>query len=200
MKRCENLLIKLKEAIIVEGKYDKIKLSQLVDTIIIDVCGFNIYKNKEKVNLIKRLANTNGIIILTDSDHAGFMIRNYLKGIISEHQMRHVYIPDIFGKEKRKKNYSKEGKLGVEGIPNDILKKLLEKLATKDFETKPQTHSITKLDFFNYGLSGGNNSTQKRKNLLKKLDLPEHLSQNEMIKVLNEIISYDEFLKLLKNL
>ena len=114
-------MIKIKEAIIVEGKYDKIKLSRLVDTLIIDVCGFNIFKDKPKIKLIKRIAKKNGILILTDSDHAGFMIRNFFKSIIPENNIKHAYIPDIFGKEKRKRAFSKEKKLGVEGIPDDIL-------------------------------------------------------------------------------
>lgn len=193
-------MLKLKEAIIVEGKYDKIKLSQIVDAVIIDVCGFNIFRDKEKIELIKRLADKNGIIILTDSDHAGFMIRNYLKSIIPNHKIKNVYIPDVFGKEKRKRNPSKEGKLGVEGIPNDVLIELLKRSADLKQDEGYSSRKITKLDFFDAGLTGQNNSTQRRKMLLKKLNLPENLSQNAFLKVLNEIITYEEYLKLVEEL
>lgn len=189
-------MLSIKEAIIVEGKYDKIKLSQIVDGIIVDVCGFNIFRDKEKIEFIKKLADKNGIIILTDSDHAGFMIRNYLNGIIPDSKIRHAYIPDIYGKEKRKIRYSKEGKLGVEGIPDKILISILKKVSTNK-TIKKNDKVITKLDFFEAGLSGGPNSSQKRKVLLKRMDLPENLSQNALLKVLNEIISYDEYLKIL---
>ena len=195
-------MIKIKQTIVVEGKYDKIKLSQLVDTIIIDVCGFNIFKDKEKLNLIKKLADKNGILILTDSDHAGFMIRNYLNGVIPKEKIINAYIPDIFGKEKRKRNSSREGKLGVEGIPNDILISIIEKsVRSKKDENKGKSKKIiTKIDFFNDGLTGKDNSFSKRKALLKLLNLPENLSQNALLRVLNEIISYDEYLNILRNL
>lgn len=197
-------MLKLKEVVIVEGKYDKIKLSQILDALIIDVGGFNIFKNKEKINLIKKLAEKNGVLILTDSDHAGFMIRNYLNGIIPQDKIKHAYIPDIIGKEKRKRSYSKERKLGVEGIKDDIILDSIKKAGLKQFKNgnnKNQSDTkITKLDFFQDGLSGCENSTLKRKALIKKLNLPENLSQNALIKVLNEIITYEEYKDIIKTL
>lgn len=197
-------MLKLKEVVIVEGKYDKIKLSQILDALIIDVGGFNVFKNKEKVNLIKKLAQKNGALILTDSDHAGFMIRNYLNGIIPQDKIKHAYIPDIIGKEKRKKVYSKERKLGVEGIRDDIILESIKRAGLKQVKNgntiDTKETKITKLDFFQDGLSGGENSTSKRKALIKKLNLPENLSQNALIKVLNEIITYEEYKNLVKNL
>ena len=127
-------MLKLKEVVIVEGKYDKIKLSQILDALIIDVGGFNIFKNKEKVQMIKKLADKNGVLILTDSDHAGFMIRNYLNGIIPQDKIKHAYIPDIIGKEKRKKTYSKERKLGVEGVDDKIILDAINKVSLKKEE------------------------------------------------------------------
>lgn len=197
-------MLKLQEVVIVEGKYDKIKLSQIVDALIIDVGGFSIFKDKKKVNLIKRLAEKNGVLILTDSDHAGFIIRNYLNGIIPQSKIKHAYIPDIIGKEKRKKIYSKERKLGVEGIKDDIILDSIKRAGLKQFKNANNKSynepKITKIDFFQDGLSGGKNSTLKRKALIKKLDLPENLSQNALLKVLNEFITYEEYKDLIKNL
>ncbi len=186
-------MLKLKEVVIVEGKYDKIKLSQILDALIIDVGGFNIFKNKEKVQMIKKLADKNGVLILTDSDHAGFMIRNYLNGIIPKDKIKHAYIPDIIGKEKRKKSYSKERKLGVEGVDDKIILDAINKVSLKKEEKTNNIKEITKMDFYEDGLSGRDNSSNKRKKLLKKLDLPENLSQNALIEVLNKTISYDEY-------
>lgn len=185
-------MLKLKEVVIVEGKYDKIKLSQILDALIIDVGGFNIFKNKEKVQMIKKLADKNGVLILTDSDHAGFMIRNYLNGIIPQDKIKHAYIPDIIGKEKRKKTYSKERKLGVEGVDDKIILDAINKVSLKKEEKTNNIKEVTKMDFYKDGLSGRDNSSDKRKKLLKKLNLPENLSQNALIKVLNKTISYDE--------
>ncbi len=186
-------MLKLKEVVLVEGKYDKIKLSQILDALIIDVGGFNIFKNKEKVQMIKKLADKNGVLILTDSDHAGFMIRNYLNGIIPKDKIKHAYIPDIIGKEKRKKSYSKERKLGVEGVDDKIILDAINKVSLKREEKTNNIKEITKMDFYEDGLSGRDNSSNKRKKLLKKLDLPENLSQNALIEVLNKTISYDEY-------
>lgn len=197
-------MLKLKEVVIVEGKYDKIKLSQILDALIIDVGGFNIFKNKKKLNLIKKLAKKNGALILTDSDHAGFMIRNYLNGIIPQNKIKHAYIPDIIGKEKRKKTYSKEKKLGVEGINDEIILDSIKKSGLKQFKNDnnkiQNSPAITKLDFFQDGLSGSENSASKRKSLIKNLNLPENLSQNALLKILNEIITYDEYKNLIKKL
>lgn len=193
-------MLKLKEVVIVEGKYDKIKLSQILDALIIDVGGFNIFKNKEKVQMIKKLADKNGILILTDSDHAGFMIRNYLNGIIPQGKIKHAYIPDIIGKEKRKKTYSKERKLGVEGVDDKIILDAINKVSLKKEEKTNNIKEITKMDFYEDGLSGRDNSSDKRKKLLKKLNLPENLSQNALIKVLNKTISYDEYKRVVEEL
>lgn len=193
-------MLKLKEVVIVEGKYDKIKLSQILDALIIDVGGFNIFKNKEKVQMIKKLADKNGILILTDSDHAGFMIRNYLNGIIPQDKIKNAYIPDIIGKEKRKKTYSKERKLGVEGVDDKIILDAINKVSLKKEEKTNNIKEITKMDFYEDGLSGRDNSSDKRKKLLKKLNLPENLSQNALIKVLNKTISYDEYKRVVEEL
>lgn len=193
-------MLKLKEVVIVEGKYDKIKLSQILDALIIDVGGFNIFKNKEKVQMIKKLADKNGVLILTDSDHAGFMIRNYLNGIIPQDKIKHAYIPDIIGKEKRKKTYSKERKLGVEGVDDKIILDAINKVSLKKEEKTNNIKEITKMDFYEDGLSGRNNSSDKRKKLLKKFNLPENLSQNALIKVLNKTISYDEYKRVVEEL
>lgn len=193
-------MLKLKEVVIVEGKYDKIKLSQILDALIIDVGGFNIFKNKEKVQMIKKLADKNGVLILTDSDHAGFMIRNYLNGIIPQDKIKHAYIPDIIGKEKRKKTYSKERKLGVEGVDDKIILDAINKVSLKKEEKTNNIKEITKMDFYEDGLSGRDNSSDKRKKLLKKINLPENLSQNALIKVLNKTISYDEYKRVVEEL
>lgn len=193
-------MLKLKEVVIVEGKYDKIKLSQILDALIIDVGGFNIFKNKEKVQMIKKLADKNGVLILTDSDHAGFMIRNYLNGIIPQDKIKNAYIPDIIGKEKRKKTYSKERKLGVEGVDDKIILDAINKVSLKKEEKTNNIKGITKMDFYEDGLSGRDNSSDKRKKMLKKLNLPENLSQNALIKVLNKTISYDEYKRVVEEL
>ena len=193
-------MLKLKEVVIVEGKYDKIKLSQILDALIIDVGGFNIFKNKEKIQMIKKLADKNGVLILTDSDHAGFMIRNYLNGIIPQGKIKHAYIPDIIGKEKRKKTYSKERKLGVEGVDDKIILDAINKVSLKEEEKTNNIKEITKMDFYEDELSGRDNSSDKRKKLLKKLNLPENLSQNALIKVLNKTISYDEYKRVVEEL
>ena len=189
-------MIKVNEAIIVEGKYDKIKLSSIVDGLIIETNGFRIFKDKEKINLLRNLAKKRGILIFTDSDSAGFLIRNYISSIIPKENIKHAYIPDIYGKEKRKYNYSKEGKLGVEGIPKKIIEKSLKDAGVIFKETelvKKNKREITKIDLYDYGLSGRDNSSELRKVFLKQLNLPEHLSVNSLIKVLNCSLTYEEF-------
>ena len=189
-------MIKVNEAIIVEGKYDKIKLSSIVDGLIIETNGFRIFKDKEKINLLRNLAKKRGILIFTDSDSAGFLIRNYISSIIPKVNIKHAYIPDIYGKEKRKYNYSKEGKLGVEGIPKKIIEKSLKDAGVIFKETelvKKNKREITKIDLYDYGLSGRDNSSELRKAFLKQLNLPEHLSVNSLVKVLNCSLTYEEF-------
>ena len=192
-------MIKIKEAIIVEGKYDKIRLSSIIDGIIIETNGFRIFKDKSKMALLKKLADTNGLLIFTDSDSAGFLIRNHIRAIIPKEKIKHAYIPNIYGKEKRKNKYSKEGKLGVEGVSEEIILNALKKagviyrnLDTKTKKDKP----ITRLDLYNCGLIGKDNSAQIRKNFIKCLDLPEYLSVNALLDVLNCIMTYEEFKKI----
>lgn len=195
-------MIKLDRPIIVEGKYDIVKLSNIIDGVIIKTDGFGIFKDREKQALLRRFAEEKGIIVLTDSDSAGFLIRNFIKSTIPQERIIHVYIPDIYGKEKRKTEASKEGKLGVEGIEEAVLLEAFEKAGingeiTSDEEPR---RMITNLDFYEYGLSGGANSKEKRQALLKKLALPERMSSSSMIKILNCFITYEEFTEKVKEL
>lgn len=190
-------MIKLKQAVVVEGKYDKIKLSSIIDAPIIVTNGFGIFKDKEKLSYIKRVALSRGIIIMTDSDNAGFMIRNrILKAVGKEAEVINVYIPDIFGKEKRKEHKSAEGKLGVEGIDADIIREALFKFGVLCEKSETRAKSITKTDLYTFGLSGGSNSAEKRKALLKKLNLPENMTTNSMLDAINMFMSFDEFISL----
>lgn len=180
-------------AVIVEGKYDKIKLSSVIDAVIIPTNGFRVFKDKEKMELIRYYASGVGIIILTDSDSAGFKIRNYIKGSVGNARIFNVYIPDIYGKERRKTEYSKEGKLGVEGMDEEILIEAFKKSGI-DFSSEPRRRrDITKMDLFEDGLSGGANSSEKRARLLKKLGLPELLTANAMLEVLNSMFTREQY-------
>ncbi len=194
-------MIKVKEAVIVEGKYDKIKLSSIIEGLIIETHGFQIFSDKEQMEMIRRLADKRGVLVLTDSDSAGFMIRHYLSGAISPDKIKHAYIPDILGKEGRKDRPSKEGKLGVEGMPVAAIIDALRRAGVVCEDDKiPSGRMIAKTDLYLAGLSGGENSVQKRKTLLKELALPEHLAVNSMVGVLNSIMSYDEFCSLIDKL
>lgn len=184
------LVQKIKEAIIVEGTYDKIKLSQLYDTAIVTTDGFGIYKNTQKVELIKKLAAKDGIIVLTDSDSAGFQIRNYIKNFVKNGLVKHAYIPDIEGKEKRKTKPSKEGFLGVEGISDEIIIEAIEKCSVMKCNDEKK---ITKTDLFLDGLSGGDKSKELRLHLTKQLDLPKRMSANMLLDVLNSLYTYEEY-------
>lgn len=191
---------KIKEVIVVEGRYDKKTVENVVDTVIIETSGFGIFSNKEKVRLLNKMAEKRGIIVLTDSDGAGFLIRNYLKNTVSKDKVKHAYIPDRYGKEKRKKVGSKEGKLGVEGMKKeDILNALIRCGATFEDEenTVSEREPITKADMFSLGLSGGAGSSEKRLVLQKKLDLPEKLSANALLDVLNALYSKEEFYEII---
>lgn len=176
-----------------EGKYDKIKLSSLLDTVIIQTDGFGIFKNKEKMALIRRLAQTRGIVILTDSDSAGFQIRSYIGGSLPQDKVIHAYIPDMIGKEKRKSAPSQEGKLGVEGMPSKILMESLERAGVTCEEAAEPGRKITKNDLYEDGLSGRPNSKALKKKLLAQLKLPEHLSSNALVEILNLFMTYDEY-------
>lgn len=188
-------MIKLKQAVIVEGKYDKIKLSNIVDAPIICTDGFGIFKDKELRNLIKSLAERNGIVVLTDSDSAGFKIRNFIGQFVDRQYITNAYIPDIFGREKRKTEASKEGKLGVEGVPESVIINALERTGILFEKSDAPSRKITKADFFELGLSGGKNSAEYRRKLLKSYNLPERLSANSLIDILNSITTYDEFIR-----
>lgn len=193
-------MIKIKQAIIVEGRYDKIKLSSLVDALIIPTNGFALYKDKETSELIKMLAKKTGVIILTDSDSAGFQIRSRLRSIIKEGEVINVYIPDVFGKERRKRVPSKQGKLGVEGMTAEVLLEAFRKAGViSEGETAPKSDPITKADFVELGLSGGENSAERRAALQRRLGLPELLSANLLLEILNVNYTREEFLAMLAN-
>jgi ribonuclease M5 len=194
-------MLKINEAVIVEGKYDKIRLSSVIDATIIETDGFSIFGDKEKLALIKRLAEIKGILIITDSDLAGFKIRNYLCSAIPSHFIKHAYIPDIFGKEKRKALPSKEGKLGVEGIPKDILLKALENAGVLTSQNgSKERQMITKAHLFEDGLSGTPNSNTLRLKLLEYLNLPKRLTSKKLVEVLNIIMTYEEYKKVIKDI
>ena len=193
-------LIKCTKPIVVEGKYDKIKLSALIDGTIIETNGFTVFKDKDKLEMLRVLAKKTGIIILTDSDSAGFKIRNYIRGSISEGEIIHVYIPDIYGKEKRKITPSKEGKLGVEGIDVKTLRECFEKAGVFTENSDKKREEITKTDLFFLGLSGTDNASAQRKKLLKKLNFPELISTKALLPILNTLFNREEFIKLIENL
>jgi len=193
-------MIKLDRPVIVEGKYDVIKLSNIIDGLIIKTDGFGIFKDREKQSFLRALAKEKGIIVLTDSDGAGFVIRNFISSIVPPNRITHVYIPDIFGKEKRKTEFSAEGKLGVEGISEKVLLEAFEKAGVTASLTNEKRRLITPLDLYENGLSGKPNSAEKRKMLLKKLSLPEHLSSSALIKILNTFVTYEDFEKTVKEL
>ena len=179
-------MVKIREAIVVEGRYDKNTLSQIVDAPILETAGFGIFKDEQQLGLLRRVAESRGLIIFTDSDGAGFVIRNHLKSCIDGKYLKHAYIPDISGKERRKAAPGKEGKLGVEGMRQEIILEALRRAgATIEGEERAQTVAITKQDLMELGLSGGAGSSEKRRRLLKKLDLPEHMSTNAMLEALN---------------
>lgn len=186
-------MIRIREAIVVEGRYDKNTLSQIVDAPILQTDGFGIMKDKQMLSLLRRVARERGIIILTDSDGAGFVIRNYLKSAIDGKYLKHAYIPDVPGKEKRKAAPGKEGKLGVEGMTPDVILESLRRAGAtlEGEEISEPVNRITKQDLMDLGLSGGENSSETRKKLLKKLDLPEHMSANAMLQALNLICDLD---------
>lgn len=191
-------LIKLDKPIIVEGKYDKITLENIVDTLIIQTDGFRIFKDKDKCEMIKTLAKRFGVIVLTDSDSAGNMIRGYIKKIAGDCEIINVYIPRIKGKEKRKEKGGKEGVLGVEGMTADIINEAFEKCGVFGKTVAKKSRKITKCDLFVCGLSGKENSSENRISFLKYISLPENLSSNAMLDVLNTIFEYTEFCEVVK--
>ncbi|MBE6984200.1 MAG: DUF4093 domain-containing protein [Ruminococcaceae bacterium] len=186
-------MIKLRQAIVVEGRYDKNTLSQIVDAPIFETNGFGIMKDKKLLAFLRRVAQERGLVILTDSDGAGFVIRNFLKGALPKEHVLHAYIPDVYGKERRKAHGGKEGKLGVEGMSREILRKALENAGVQVEEASEPVRRITKTDLFLAGLSGGSSSSAKRKELQLDLNLPEHLGSNAFLEALNLLMSYEEF-------
>ncbi len=187
-------MIKIKQAVIVEGKYDKIKLSGIIDAPIIQTDGFGIFKDKELQLLIRKLAEKRGILVLTDSDSAGFRIRSFIGSTVDRKDIVHAYIPDIFGKESRKTEPSKEGKIGVEGVSEQVIMQALANAGVLCESAQEPARPITKLDLYELGFTGGADSSKKRAALLKYYSFPERLSANSLIKVLNCITTYEQFL------
>lgn len=190
---------RVREAIVVEGRYDKNALSQVVDAVILETAGFGVFKDQERLALLRRLAQQRGIIVLTDSDGAGFVIRNFLKGAIPPEQVKHAYIPDIRGKERRKRAPGKEGKLGVEGMELSVLRQALERAGATIEDggaPSPQREPLTKGDFYELGLTGRPDSAARRQALQKRLGLPERLSANGLLQALNALYGREEFLAL----
>ena len=186
-------MVKIREAIVVEGRYDKNTLSQIVDATILETQGFGVFNDKQQMALLRRVAQKHGLIVFTDSDGAGFVIRNHIKSAINGKYLKHAYIPDIPGKERRKAAPGKEGKLGVEGMtPEVILEALRRAGATIEGESAATGRNITKQDMMALGLSGGPNSSMLRQTLLKKLDMPEHMSANAMLQALNLLYTLEE--------
>lgn len=188
-------MIKLRQVVVVEGKYDKITLSNIIDATIITTDGFGIYKNKDKMALIRAFAKNKGIIIMTDSDSAGAQIRGFLKGICADGEIINVYIPQLKGKEKRKDKPSKEGLLGVEGMNKECVLNALQKSGVSQYKYEENSRKISKTDLFSLGLSGGDNSAFLRKMLLKHLNLPDNLSANAFLDAVNTLFTYEEFIK-----
>lgn len=193
-------MIKIRQAVIVEGKYDKIKLSGIIDAPIIQTDGFGIFKDKELQLLIRKLAEKRGILVLTDSDSAGFKIRSFIGSTVDQKNIRHAYIPDIFGKESRKTEPSKEGKIGVEGVSEEIIMKALENAGVLCESTPEPERPITKLDLYELGFTGGEDSSYKRAALLRYYSFPSRLSANSLVKVLNCVTTYDRFIEDVKEI
>ena len=194
-------MVKIKEAIVVEGRYDKNTLSQILDAPILETSGFGIFKDKQQMALLRRIAETRGLIVFTDSDGAGFLIRNHIKSAIPGKYLKHAYIPDIYGKEKRKAAPGKEGKLGVEGMTKDVILESLRRAgATIEGEAVSGSQQITKQDLMELGLSGGADASNNRLKLLKKLNLPERMSPNAMLQALNLLYNLEELQAILQNL
>lgn len=190
----------VKETIVVEGIYDKIKLSEIIDSLIFVTDGFSFFNNKKAQKTLISLAEKTGIVILTDSDSAGLKIRNFVKQLLPKEQVKHAYIPEICGKERRKTTPSKEGLLGVEGVSSEIILKALTDSGCSlsgNSEKKPKSRLITKADFYALGLSGRDNSVFKRQALSQKLALPSKLSANMLLDVVNRLLTYEELVSLI---
>ena len=194
-------MVRIREVILVEGKYDKNTLLQVVDATVLETKGFGIFKDKAMQAYLRRVARERGLIVLTDSDGAGFVIRNFLKGILPKEQVKHAYIPDIAGKERRKAAPGKEGKLGVEGMRPEVLLDCLERAgATREGAVSAPRQPITKADLFALGLTGGTGSSEKRRRLLAALRLPAHLNANGLLDALNLLYSREELSRLMEQI
>ena len=193
-------MLKIREAIVVEGRYDKNTLAQIVDAPILETKGFGLFKDPKQLELLRNVAKKRGLIVLTDSDGAGFVIRNHIKSAIAAKYLKHAYIPDVAGKEKRKAAPGKEGKLGVEGMSPEVLLAALKNAgATIEGEnTAQENDQITKQDFVEFGLSGGLNASERRKRLQNRLHLPEHMSANALLQALNLLLSREELGKIVR--
>ena len=190
---------RIREVIVVEGRYDKNTISQVVDAAVVTLGGFAVFNDREKLSFLRRLAEERGLIVLTDSDGAGFVIRNYLKGALPRDRVKQAYIPDIPGKERRKRSPGKEGKLGVEGMKSAVLLEALRRAGATFEDEAPAVERgepITKADLYALGLTGGTGSAERRQVLLRRLDLPEHLTPNAMLEALNLLYGREEFLAL----
>jgi ribonuclease M5 len=194
-------VLKIQEANVVEGRYDKNTLSQIVDAPIFETNGFAIFKDKQQMALLRQVAQKRGLIVFTDSDGAGFVIRNHIKSAIDNRLLKHAYIPDLYGKERRKKSPGKEGKLGVEGMTKTVLLEALCRAgATVQGEEVNCRCNISKQDLMELGLSGGPDASTKRLELLKRLNLPEHMSTNAMLQALDLLLSLEELRQIVKDL
>lgn len=194
-------MVKIKEAILVEGRYDKNTLSQILDAPILETSGFGIFKDKQQMALLRRIAETRGLIVFTDSDGAGFVIRNHIKSAIPGKYLKHAYIPDIYGKEKRKAAPGKEGKLGVEGMTKEVILESLRRAgATMEGAEILPVRQITKQDLMELGLSGTPEASANRLKLLKHLNLPERMSPNAMLQALNLLYNLEELSTIMESM
>ena len=195
-------MLRIKEAIVVEGRYDKNTLSQVVDTLILETGGFHIFKDPEQMALLRRAAQRRGLIVLTDSDGAGFVIRNYLKGALPKGCVKQAYVPDIAGKERRKRHGSKEGKLGVEGMRPQVILDALRRagatFAQQDESELPVHPVITKADFYEWGLAGRPDSTARRAAVLHALDLPAHMTANALLEFINAVGTHEQVAEIIQ--
>ncbi len=194
-------MVKIKEAIVVEGRYDKNTLSQIVDAPMLETSGFGIFKDKLQMQLLRKTAEMRGLIVFTDPDGAGLVIRNHIKSAIPAHFLKHAYVPDIMGKERRKASPGKEGKLGVEGMRPDVILEALRRAgATIEGEETSIPREITKQDMMALGLSGGKDSAAKRLALQRKLDFPANMSANALLQALNLLYSLEEITEIAESL
>ena len=195
--------LKIREAVVVEGRYDKSALAGVVDTLILDTAGFGVFKDHERLALLRKLAAKRGLIVLTDPDGAGFVIRNYLKGAIPREQLKHAYVPDVYGKERRKRAPGKEGKLGVEGMPPEVLRNAILRAGATVLDGNASARAqgdLTPADLFALGLSGTPDAAERRAVLLRKLELPERMSAKALLAALNALYSSKEVIQLVSEI